>query len=219
MVYGESVSLGAIYNGNRFVEPTLGYSVQFPADWEGSLRPAGLDLNGPRGSRSVLTRVEEEAGTNPVRYLSSGYLTNFFNRFGTGVRPRVERFDIGGRDTARARFRGVFNGQDAEVNITVVSYGNGLLRFITITPPGDTRLRRAAESIPRGLTRASARDVQDARRLESIEIYTVRPGDTLQAIAARMVEGPRPEDRLRVLNSLSPRYRPQPGDRLKLIVR
>lgn len=215
LAYGDDTSNGIVSEG-RFIHLTRGYRLTIPQGWDTDITGRGLMMAGPGAAILRLERIPS-GGTDAKAYLSDGFLAEYFQRFGSGIPPRVEHIRINGLQAAKARFRGNFNGKTGDVQITAIPYGGEIIRILSIVPPEDEALAAQVQTIVSSFGPARVAEL-DGVQAERIVIYKVRPGDTISSIAARMVAGPRAADRLRVLNSLPPGYQPLAGDQLKLVV-
>jgi predicted Zn-dependent protease len=101
------------------------------------------------------------------------------------------------------------------VEVTVAAYrlDGRAYHFVLVAPAGQaalfepmvTSFRRAGRAAPAG----------GGRR---IEVVTVRPGDTVESLSARMAPDADPVGRFRMLNGLQPGAPLQPGHKVKLVV-
>ncbi|MEL6583261.1 MAG: M48 family metalloprotease [Pseudomonadota bacterium] len=215
MLFGLSVKNGVLAE-NTFLHPTYAFSVVIPRGWRGEVQEGRMVAEGPQGAR-LLVEVDEGAGDDPVRYMSDGYLTNFFNRFGLGARPVVQTVRRGNERAAQSRFRGLFNGSEGDVLLTTIARDGSIVRITGIVPAGRADLLRAVDRVTSSfdvLSRSEVADIQGER----LRAYTVQPGDTQERIAQLMPAGPFQLERFRVLNSLQPNDRLQPGDQVKVVV-
>jgi predicted Zn-dependent protease len=63
----------------------------------------------------------------------------------------------------------------------------------------------------------SVAEMQQAKPLR-LRVVTVRPGDTPERLARRMVIEDRPLEHFRVINGLAAAAKLKPGDRVKIVV-
>jgi predicted Zn-dependent protease len=130
----------------------------------------------------------------------------------------VEALTVNGREAATGAARLSRNGTPVDARLVVIRWSaDTFYRFIFLTPPDQTGplgedLRRTTYSF-----RALSAAERDALQPWRIRIHTVRPGDTVSGLSARLpMPGPK-EEWFRVLNGLGPRDGLAAGQLVKLV--
>lgn len=204
LTYGEDPGQGFV-QGRIFWQPRLGFTFTAPPSFTLDNTPQailGVDGNG-RALR--LDTVKPKDGQSLSAYLASGWITGV----DTGS---ISTLSINGNEAATALAR----GQDWSFRLYAIRFGSDVYRLILaardLNPTTDALFQATAGSF-RTMTAAEQRDVHP----EHIDIVTVRSGDTLQSLAARMVQ---PDDQLEqflVLNGFDADSQVKPGDRVKIV--
>jgi predicted Zn-dependent protease len=211
LIYGESPDHGFV-RGNRFVHPKLGFAFEVPAEFK--------LVN---GQQRVLAAGSQGAGlvfdTGPRRGIPS--MADYLERVWAPDVPlrQVETIDINGLPAATGVARG--SGRNGPVDVRLVAIGfspDRVYRFTFVTPPGRTAaladdLKRTTYSFRR-LRPDEAAQYRPMR----VATVTVRPGDTVEKLGARMPFETFREERFRVMNNLPPGTAVTPGQVVKLVV-
>ena len=213
MVYGQNPEQGVV-EGRRFLHPKLRFAWEVPRGFSIENGARAVVATGPRGARLIL-----EAGRDPggslERFIAREWLPAIAGeaRLGRVQGPRGLRID--GLDAAEAAAPVAAGNARLEMHLTAIRHGGRIYRLTALAPAGSGLLpeMRAAGRSFRRLSEAEARTIRPRR----IAVATVRPGDTVASLAARMRVEDAPEARFRVLNDLGPRERLAPGQRMKLV--
>jgi len=162
----------------------------------------GVDGNG-KALRLDTVKTKEDQSLSA--YLGSGWISGV----DTGS---ITTLSINGNEAATALAR----GQDWSFRLYAIRFGDDVYRLIlaarNLDAATDALFQQTANSFRR-MTPDEQRNVHP----EHIDIVTVRAGDTLQSLAARMVE---PQDQLEsflVLNGFDASSQLRPGDRVKIV--
>ena len=127
----------------------------------------------------------------------------------------VRRTRINGLDAAYATGRATSNGRAVDVTIIAYRFPAATYQFMMITPAGSGI--GPFEPMTSSMTALS--DAQAAQiRSKRIRIVQVRPGDTIDSLAARMAYADYRRERFMTLNGLATNEALRPGRHVKLVV-
>jgi predicted Zn-dependent protease len=98
-----------------------------------------------------------------------------------------------------------------------VRFGSDVYRFIFASKRTNADIDRAFREAVGTFRRMTLAESQAAKPLH-IKIVAVQADDTVERLASRMAMQDRASERFRVLNGLGPHERPNPGDRVKIVV-
>ena len=210
LMYGDDPHQGVI-EGRRFIHPDL--RIVFEA-------PNGYSL--VNGARSVTITGQAGKGEFSTASYSgdlAAYITSVFN----GLTQKGET-----TIAPAAIQRTTINGLPAAVGTAQVPSGSGRLdvvvfayelsstqayHFLTISTAGSASQFNGMFG---SFRRASASEAV-AVRARRIAVVTVKPGDTLQSLAARMAYAGSAMERFLVLNGLDATSRLEPGQKVKIV--
>lgn len=209
LIFGDDPRQGFV-EGRRFVHPDLG--IAFEA-------PAGFTLT--NGSRAV--KMESAGGLQGI--FSSAPLRGDLERYAyDALRSAAGQTQVQVGRPERTRINGMeavilpaqAAAQRGVVELTVAAYAAGPdtgYHFVTLAPAGGSRAFDPLIGSFRRLSREEAR----AARPRVIEVVSVRPGDTVRTLAARMAVEAAPEAHFRLLNGLADGQEVRPGQRVKIV--
>lgn len=196
--------------GRRFLHPDMGFAFEVPegfrlfnrSDSVLAQHPSGalIKLDGARGGRGSMTDYLQNEWAARVRL------------------QNVERLDINGFEAGTGTASGTLGGKAYDMRLIAIRYsGEQILRFQILTPRAQTDsfstgLRQMTYSFRRLPAREAA-----ALRPYRIRVVTVRAGDTVESLAARLPYPDYKVERFRVLNGLRSGERLQAGQKVKLI--
>lgn len=210
MTFGDTAEQGFV-RGRTFLHPVLGFRFDVP---EGFHVVNGADrviAAGPDGSAVIF----DADRVPPVRDVADYLAEDWGARMAIG---RIERIEVNGMPAATAVAEARLGGTPVDARLLAIRFGpDRIYRFVFATPKGLTgamnlALRETTYSFRR-LAPAETRDLAPLR----IEVRTVRPGDTLESLAAGLPLGRMAVERLAVLNGIAPGTPLEPGHRIKLI--
>jgi predicted Zn-dependent protease len=210
MIFGDTAEQGFV-RGRTFFHPVLGFRFDVP---EGFRIVNGADqviAAGPDGSAIIF----DADRVPPVRDVADYLADDWGARMALG---RVERIEVNGMPAATAVAEARLGGTPVDARLLAIRFGpDRIYRFVFATPKGLTgamnlALRETSYSFRR-LEPAETRDLAPLR----IEVRTVRPGDTLESLAAGLPLEGMAVERLAVLNGIAPGTPLEPGRRIKLI--
>jgi predicted Zn-dependent protease len=206
VVFGEDPNDGYV-RGRRFLHPKLGFTFTAPEGFTlDNTAQAVLGVKDGGGQALRLDVVRVPAEQSLAAYLSSGWMENI-------DRKSVHELTINGFAGATASAR----GEHWSFRLYAIRFGSDVYRFIYatrhLTPDVDRAFRQSIQSF----RRLSLAEMQGIKP-QHLSIRTVRPGDTVEKLAASMAVPDRAAERFRVLNGLGPKDEPNPGDQVKLVV-
>ena len=213
MLFGDDPSEG-VRRGRVFAHPGLGIRFTVPQGYVMINKPAYVVARGP-GKALIVFDME-----NPNRAAAVGDLVGYLvDDWGRDLSLRdVARITVNGMEAATGHGR--LDSRIGPLDQRLVAISDGarrIFRLRFLTPPGETgpqsvALRRTTYSFRR-LTPAEAAAIRPLR----IRVVTARPGDTAEAMAARM---PFETFRLEWFEALNGLARGQPlipGERVKIV--
>ena len=210
LTYGDGSVRGGLVSGRSFTDPRLRIAFQAPPGFRLTDTPGGVRIEGPGGMRG-------EFATGPT---TADGLEDYALQVLGAVAGRAPV------QVARST-RGVVNGLEAvtlparaatrsgPVEVVVTAYaidGRRACHFVTIAPVGQAG---AFEPMYGSLRRLSERE-STGRGPARIAVVSVKPGDTVESLGARMA-GDDGAGRFRMLNNLAPGEPLVPGRRVKIV--
>jgi predicted Zn-dependent protease len=197
--------------GRRFLDPAARVRFEAPPGFHLFALPHGAVAFGPRGARLVFDLAQDQPNATAEQHL-----TNAFAR-GEEIGPATT-LEIDGMEAATATARGRTDAGEADVRLVAIRGAGGTFyRFLIATPPEQTAaLDPALRRTVYGLRRVTE-DEARAMPAPVLRVVTVAPGDTLEALAARMPFADHARERFEVLNGLSPGAAVAPGERVKIV--
>jgi predicted Zn-dependent protease len=210
MVYGDSPRQGFV-QGRTFSHPTLRFTFTVPPGFRLANRPD-----------AVLARRE---GGGVIRFDDAGRprwddpLTHLRSEWAPGARlDDVERLTVNGMAAATATTWATTQAGRQDARLVAIRLAPGrIYRFLFLTPPRLTRqLERGVQRTIfsfRPLSPAEAAALEPKR----LRVVTVRAGDSIASLAARMAVEERRVQRFRVLNALPDGAELRPGERVKIV--
>ena len=138
-------------------------------------------------------------------YIRSGWVT--------GLDPASVRTEtINGNEAAIASAR----AEGWQFDITVIRVENQVYRLLTAAPLANTTMNVIARSVGASFRALSASEKAALKPLR-VRVITVKPGDTVGSLSAKMQGVDRKLDLFRLLNALSPVASVSAGDKVKII--
>lgn len=206
LAYGDNPADG-IVKGVRFVHPRLGITFEAPDGFtlENTSR-AVLGTTGDGNRRLLFDAVASDEGQSLEGVLRSSWN----DTIATGT---VENLTVNGVPAAIASSQ----GKEWSFRMAALRIGPTTFRLVVAGRASDAALdalfRRSLDSI-RQLSGEEARAIRPLR----VQVVTSVEGDTVEALAARMVVPNRSVERFLVLNGLDRDARVKPGEPYKIVV-
>ena len=212
MIFGDNPEQG-IVRGSAFLHPVLRFRVDYPQGWQIQNTAQQVAAKAPNADVFLVLQIVQKPQGNNVRDVA---LTSMQ---GAGFQPvDGQRATINGLDA----FIGVYQGQVEGLGpvgsrAAHIAYGNRYyliagLASAEIFSQADAAFQQTIRTF-QPLSAAEAENIHPNR----IDLYTVREGDTWQAIAQRS-GGAVDAQALAVMNSSQTGAQPQPGARIKIVV-
>ncbi|MCV0394585.1 MAG: M48 family metalloprotease [Rhizobiaceae bacterium] len=204
MLFGDTPKEGYV-RGNSFVHPTLGVSFTVPDGFVIDNSTTAVTAAGPGDTAIRFDGVSASARTSLADYVRSGWVTGLDD-------ASVRETNINGVPAAVASA----SADGWRFEIAVFRSGDQIYRLLSAAPLASEALGDVASKVA-----GSFRVLSDAEKAHlkplRIRVVTVRPGDTIGALSARMVGAERKLDLFRLLNALPPGGTVSTGDRVKII--
>jgi len=213
ILYGDNPEQG-LARGSTFLHPVLRFRIEFPVKWEIANSPEAVLARAPGADVfMILQLVEKPQGRNieEIALSSMG---------GAGFRPvRGERASINGLDAFVGVYQGQVGGLGAVVTRAADIMDGGKVYVVAglVAPAAFEQADAAFLASIRSFRRLSAAEAEEIRP-DRVDLYVVRAGDTWQSIAERSGGAVTPAT-LAVMNNSTPGSPPQPGARIKIVVR
>jgi predicted Zn-dependent protease len=211
IVFGDSPSEG-IVRGNTFLHPVLRLSIAFPQGWEIQNSKTQVLAKAPdRENYMLLQLVPNPSGS--IEQVARGTMANAGFQQLNGERAKVN-----GLDAYVGTYQGQMQGLGNVVTLAAhIVHDRTVYLFAGLAPANqfESVQRPVAQSIRsfRELSREEAENIRPSR----VDLYTVRQGDTWQAIAER-TGGAIKASTLAIMNNYEPNQQPRAGDRIKVVV-
>lgn len=204
MLFGDTPEEGYV-RGRAFLHPTLGVTFTVPEGFVIDNSASAVTAAGPGDVAIRFDGVALDRNITLENYLRSGW--------------------VAGLDAGSVRTTSV-NGQEAAValaradgwqfHIAVIRAGGQVYRLLTAAPAQANTLQPAAQSVLASFKVLSEAEKRSLKPLR-VRVVTVKPGETLGMLAARMKGVGRAFDLFRLLNALPPGGTASAGDRVKII--
>ncbi|SMC31280.1 M48 family metalloprotease [Novosphingobium sp. B1] len=209
LTYGDDPAQG-IVDGSRFTHPTLRLGFTAPNGFYMVNGTRAVSISGQSGKGEFSTATYNGSLENYVRTVFAGLSSQ------QQLAPStIERTTVNGIPAAYGAAR--VNSGNGQVDVVVFAYEfgpNQAYHFATISQAGQAS---QFDSMFRSIRRLSATEAS-AVKPRRLSVVTVKSGDTLQSLSARMAYTDRPLERFLVLNGLSSTSRLTPGQKIKLVV-
>jgi predicted Zn-dependent protease len=205
LVFGEDPSEGFV-RGQRFLHPRLGFTFIAPSGFTlDSTSHAVLGINEGGSEALRLDVVEVPAEQSLSDYLSSGWIENVDRR-------SIGAMTVNGFPAATA----LAAGHPWTFRLYALRFGRDVYRFIFAGKQQSPEIDRAFRDCIGSFRRMTVGEIEAARPLR-LKIATVRAGDTIERLAARMGTQNGAVERFLVLNGLEPGQSLNPGEQVKLV--
>lgn len=209
MIYGDSPNHGLV-RGSRFAHPTLNFGFEVPRNFRLSNRADRVVARGPQDTMIQFSQARDTAA--PQDYLRK-------IRVGKAPLGNIETLTVNGMAAATGTLRGNTQQGPAELRVVAIRFdGNALYQFLFLVPTQlvsqlDGELRQTVNSFHRLSPQEAA-----ALRPLRVQVAQVRPGDTMESLAARTAFADHKLQRFMVLNGLRQGDPLRPGQLIKLVV-
>ncbi|MDQ4419064.1 M48 family metalloprotease [Sphingobium sp. DEHP117] len=209
VIYGDDPKQGVV-NGSQFIHPDL--RIAFTA-------PTGFALN--NGTQAVTisgSSGQAQFSGGPYSGNLDSYVTSVFRALAKNdsfTPQSIQHGSVGGMNTAYTTVQA--NGQSGPVDVTVIAYElapNQAFHFITMTAAGQGFGPFA------GMTQSFRRiNAQEAAAVKprKVAVVTVKSGDTVNSLSARMAYNDYRLERFLTLNALNASSTLTPGQKVKIV--
>lgn len=205
LLFGEKASEGFV-RGNRFSHAGLGVTFEVPDSFDLTNRTDAVLASGPGQQALRFDAVaKKNRSLSAADYLKSGWVNGLD---ASTVRPVT----INGLKGAS----GFAQAGDWQFIIHVIDFRRMHYRFILAAPRSASGIQQAGDFIAGTFRRLSRREKAGLKPLK-ISVVTVRQGDTVKRLAARMQGVKRPEVLFRALNGLDAADTVTPGQKVKVV--
>ena len=204
ILYGDTPEEGYV-RGNTFLHPRLGVTFSVPAGFVIDNTAAAVTATGPGDTAVRFDGVTIDPGISLANYVRSGWVAGLDE---SSVRSET----INGNEAAIARA----SAEGWIFDITVIRANGQVYRLLTAAPVGSVALDATAKSVGGSFRLLSASEKASLKPLR-VRVITVKPGETIGAISARMVGVDRKQELFKLLNALAPGASVSAGDKVKII--
>lgn len=211
ILYGDDPKQGVI-EGSQFIHPEFRLAFTAPSGFYMVNGTSAVSINGQTGQAQLATAAYSGNLDNYVRQVFQALGGNQQ----TITPQNLQRTTVNGIPAVFGTAR-VTSGQN-QLDVTVYAYefaSNRAFHFTAIAPAGQGNVFNTMFGSMRRISAAEAGAVIPRR----IEVVTVRSGDTVASLAARMAFDNAREQRFRVLNGLASGDTLSAGQRVKIVVR
>ncbi|WP_245500693.1 M48 family metalloprotease [Rhizobium sp. BK251] len=204
LLYGDSPEEGYVRD-ETFLHAGLGIRFDVPPDFRIDNKVEAVLATGPGEVAIRFDGVADTQKQSLTNYISSGWVT--------GLDPSTIRpISVNGMEAATARA----SADRWDFDVTVIRNGEQIFRFLTAVPKGSAALEPTANVLRSTFRRMTPQEMASLKPLR-IRVVTVRPGDTIATLAARMMGTDRKLDLFKLINAMPAAASVAPGDRVKII--
>lgn len=210
LLYGDDPEQGLI-QGQTFVHPKLRFRFEVPSGFRLINSDRAVTAIGPNKNAVIIFDGAKVPGSTPM----DAYLRDVWGRK-INV-SGVQRLTINGLPAATGAARVTKNNSPVDMRLVTIRFeGERVYRLAFITDPRVTTslseaLRRTTYSFVK-LSKSEA-DTYEPYRIDVIPTA----GKSVPALADKMPEGPKPEERFRVLNGIDPSSETPPFEKVKIV--
>jgi predicted Zn-dependent protease len=212
VLFGDNPEEG-IVRGNQFLHTDLRFALTFPEGWEVQNSPQQVVAKDPNADAYVLLQLVPQAQGSLDR-VAVGTMENAGFRTLNGSRTSVHGLDafVG---TYQGNLQGLGNSL---VRAAHIAHEGKVFLLAGLAPQQIFRSREGEFDAAVGSFRPLSREEAAGIHPNRVDLYTVRPGDTWQSIAARAGEGTIKPSTLAIMNHVEPNQPPPAGTRIKVVV-
>ncbi len=211
VMYDDDPKQGVV-EGQTFRHPELKLTFTAPTGFAMSNTPQAVIISGSTGRANF--------GGGPYTGDLNAYVTALFQALGeqnkvTLTPSAIENLQINGLPAARATAE--VAGQSGPVRVTVYAYEfakNQAFHIFSLSPASNSNV---FDSLYQSVRRLSDQEIA-AIRPRRIEVVTIKSGDTIEKLSARMAYADNKVERFTVLNALKPGASLAPGQKVKIVV-
>lgn len=209
MLWGDDPQQGFV-EGRRFVHPELGIGFEAPDGFTLTNGSRAVKAQGPSGFQAIFSSSRLRGDLEALAYEVLRGVTGQ-TPVQTG-RPQFTR--VNGLETVILPARAQSQGRAMDLTVAVYAADRDTAyHFVTLAPAGQARVFEPMVDSFRRLSREEIRTAQP----RTLQVVSVRPGDTVRTLAARMAVDGEPEAQFRLLNGLREGEGVRPGQRVKIV--
>jgi predicted Zn-dependent protease len=212
IIFGEDPRQGLV-RGNDFLHPELRFAVTFPQGWGVSNSPSQVVAKAANTNVFMLLQLVQQPPGGSVADIAVANMSEAgFSRVSGS--PAA----INGLNAYVGTYQGTVQGLGETAVLAAHIADNGKVYLVAGLAPvqqyqqAEPQFVRSIQSFRR-LTATEAAGIKPNR----VQMYTARAGDTWESIAERAGNAVKPPA-LAIMNDHDPADRPQPGERLKIVV-
>jgi predicted Zn-dependent protease len=209
--YGDEPEQGFIRD-RQFLHPVLRFAFEVPAGFHMMNTSDAVVAQRADGAALLFSSTRKFLSASMIDYLTTEWAPRL-------QMADAETIDVNGMEAATGSGQLEMKSGVRDVRLVAIRFDDGtIFRFIFLTKPEQTApLARDLQATTYSFRRLSP---AEAARLhpQSIQVVTVRAGDSVAKLAAKMSFPDFREERFRVLNGLTAADRLTPGRHVKIIV-
>lgn len=204
MLFGDTPQEGYV-RGRLFLHPQLGISFSVPDKFVIDNTAAAVTAAGPGDIAVRFDGVSIDQRVSLTDYVRSGWVA--------GLDPSsIRRRTINGNEAVSARAK----ADNWQFDVTVIRAAGKVYRLLTATPAASNALERVASEVSNSFRALSAQERSELKPLR-IMVLTVKAGDTMATLSARMEGVDRKLDMFRLINAMSAGATVSAGGKVKII--
>lgn len=204
LLYGDSPQEGYV-RGQTFLHGSLGIRFEVPDGFQIDNKVEAVLATGPGDIAIRFDGVADSDKRSLTNYISSGWVT--------GLLPETIRpITVNGLEAATAKA----SAERWDFDITVIRIGAQIFRFLTAVPKGSPALEPTAEKLRTSFRQISPEEAASLKPLR-VRVVTVKAGETIGSLAARMMGTERKLELFKLINALTATSTLSPGSRVKII--
>ncbi len=211
VLYGDDPKQGVI-DGNRFLHPELRLAFTAPTGFGMQNGSDAVSITGSGGQ----AQFSGASYSGNLQSYAENILRSLAKDSGGGTFGEISRTTVNGMPAGYLTVRA--QSQSSQVDVTVFAYEfgpNTAYHFLLITPAGSGI--GPFSSLVGSLNRLSAAEAA-AIKPRRISVVTVKAGDTVDSLAARMAYKSLQRERFMTLNGLQSGDALRPGQKVKIVI-
>lgn len=211
LLFGDDPKEGVI-EGRTFIHPSLHFTFTVPEGFKLVNEPSLVGASGPKGAIMTFQLASPQTSGSLTDYIANGQVAK-------GVSfSSVQAFNVNGMAAATGVTRTQTNKGVVDVRVVLIRHPEGTVyQFLFLMAPSvSSRYDGPFLATAQGFRQISAAE-GNKYRPQRIRIVTVKKGDTVQSLSARMAMADSKEDWFRVLNELQPGQELTPGRKVKIV--
>lgn len=212
IMFGDDPAQGVIA-GTKFVHPQLRFAFDVPSGYKLVNLPDVVAIKGPKGTLGNLTLADPQ----PTGSLTAALQD--YDPKGNIVFDNIENLTINGMEAATGLARVNTKSGSADYRSVLIRHPSGKVYefvFLSLADLG-ARYDNDFKAISTSFRQINASEAAQYNKAQRIHVVTVKPGDTVQSLASRMVVADDKEGWFRVLNNLTQGQQVQPGQQVKIV--